>query len=258
MMFAPIQKEFPIGFMLCQKNITTFIVVGWKGYHYAFLEINVKKRYVLVKDGLMSRVNPADKWMEHVMFMLYKWGLIKDATNQIVVSRDIVQNFSCDTPTTPEGVYQVVPCMSVVQRNATECGPIAAFHAWEIINPESKPKDVQSFRHEVIDELVSMWNDFDSCLRVRVRISRIEDSSIIIRQNVDGVAQGTATINDDDCTDDDEANKECMICNSCISDPDSEFVSIPCKHSFHIHCMEEYQRECLVAMGGLSVVSNAE
>ena len=171
------------------SNITTLIVVCWEGLHYGFLEINVPNRYVLVKDGFLNSSN-VGKWNAHVVFMLHKWELITDSVTQVLECRDLQTTFERTTPTTPVGVFEIVALRTVAQRNVTECGAIAAYHAWEVIHPASKPSSVDSFRVDVINDLVFMWEEFDSCLRVRLKTANLKETQQIMRINPFGSPVG--------------------------------------------------------------------
>lgn len=244
---CPFPSGLPHRIHQLPRQIKKLFVVAWQGHHYGFIEIDVPNRYVLLKDGFLDTTN-ATKWIPHLVFMLYKWGLVTDPTKQVVVSSKIATAFTRRTPTTPEGIFEVIPLRTVVQRNVTECGPIAAYHAWELIHPESKPTVVDNFRKDVIQELMSMWEDFDPCLRVRVKISKVSDPKLILRKNIDGIPHGTAQ--DLDLDDDDDDEDACIICNSKIS-PFDDFEVYPCHHHYHIHCINQYQRQCFDKMGGI-------
>jgi hypothetical protein len=188
------------------NHITTLIVVGWDGAHYGFLEITVPNRYVLVKDGFLNH-SSIPKWFNHVKFMLLKWGLMKVSLSQVQVSKHILTDFEQNAPTTPESVFEIIPLRTVVQRNVTECGAITAYHAWEIIDPMSKPLVVDSFRQDIIQELLSMWDEFDNVLHYRVKISKVRDPKKIVRLNVDGKPKGMMDLGHEDDNDDNDDGK---------------------------------------------------
>ena len=223
-------------------KVDTIIVVGWEGHHYGFMEVNVPNRYVLVKDGLLSYGNMR-KWTVHILQILKKWKLIRN-DNDIVYATTIHNGFTRTNPTTPEGVFEIIPLRTVVQRNLTECGPIACYHAWEVIDNDSKPLEVHQFRSDIIEELLSMWEEFDDCLRVRLRISDVEDRKEIIRKNEVGELEGGVVVIDDD-TDVDV----CHICNTKFADDDNvfqRFEALPCHHVFHLNCLHHCKPFCVL------------
>ena len=148
-------------------RVTDIITILGDGGHFVFVQINLPKRFILLKDGRLKE-GEAQKWESHVNFLLKRWGIVQEPSSQVMWSPTIVTMFSRNTPTTPEGVFEVIPFKAIAQGDETECGHIACFHAWEVIDPYSKPEDVKSFRVEVLRELMSMWNDSDNCLSVRV------------------------------------------------------------------------------------------
>ena len=148
-------------------RVTDIIAILGDGAHFVFVQINIRNRFILVKDGRVKE-GEEKKWEAHINFLLKRWGLVKELCSQVIWSPTIVTTFLRNTPTTSEGVFEVIPFKAVAQTNDTECGPIACYHAWDLIDPYSKPADVKSFREEVLRELMSMWNDFDNCLSARV------------------------------------------------------------------------------------------
>ena len=128
----------------------------------------------------------------------------------------------------------------------TECGPIACYHAWETIDPMSAPaNDLSILRHHVIQELNSMWTEFNPCLRVRLPIALVTEPSLIVRQS--GVKKDIHTMTVDES---DKDNGECPICFSRILQADI-FQARPCNHYYHVNCILEKQRGCLITMNGI-------
>jgi hypothetical protein len=112
-------------------NVKRLFIIAWRGSHYAFLEINVHNRYVLVKDGFVTATN-TEKWKNHIEFMCRKWSLDHNGFIDVIFGKEVVQDcdFSPpDKPTTDPGVFEIIPLRTVIQRDMTECGPIAAYHA---------------------------------------------------------------------------------------------------------------------------------
>ena len=66
-----------------------------------------------------------------------------------------------DTP------YEIITCAVVRQDNDTECGHIACYHVWNVIDPESAPADVKKFREAVVVELQDIVMSFDKELFVK-------------------------------------------------------------------------------------------
>jgi hypothetical protein len=237
---CPYPSSYPSDTRQLPSQVQTLIVVGWQQSHYGFFEINIPNRCVLVKDGFLSKGNMRT-WTAHIIFILRKWRLIKDATTDVVFCNDIVDSalFSRAKPMTAECVFEIICVRTVVQTNATECGPIAAYHAWEVIDNASKPTDVSSFRVAVIEELLRMWKDFDNCLRVRLKISQVSDKNAIVRKN------------DSTVPDKEDHEQVCYECNGRILDGMEDFEAMPCHHHYHINCIHERQRMCLLTMDGI-------
>ena len=178
---CPYPTDFPKTLRDLPSQAKTLLVIGWHQKHYGFIEVNIPNRYVLIKDGFMSR-GTMKKWIEHVYFVLQKWKLVRSVEDIRSNSEILIgESFVRVQPTTPEGVFEVFCVGTIEQRNVTECGPIACYHAWQVIDPVTAPTAVSSFRTEVIQELLAMWKTYDNCLRVRMKICDVQDKSQIMR-----------------------------------------------------------------------------
>ena len=158
-----------------------------KKRHYALLEIDLPKKYVVVWDGWIVKGKTVD-FNKHIQFVLQKWGIVTDFSTGVVWDKKTIHQSLPNRaiPATTETPYEIITCAEVPQNNTTECGPIACCHAWKVIDPAHAPTDVATFRQDVIAELQSMWKEFDVDLLVRLKKKLVPEEATIIRENLNG------------------------------------------------------------------------
>ena len=110
---------------------------------------------------------------------------------------------------------------------------VSASSIWKIYAPPSSTD-------------LSSLDEFNPCLRVRLPISLVTDPSLIVRQYGEDNDIRIMTVDE---SDDDDG--ECPICFAQILQADI-FQARQFTHYYHVNCIDERQRRCLLTMDGIT------
>ena len=198
------------------EGVEDLVCVGYSENHFAMLEFNLPTKRVKVRDGFGYGIS---HWISHVNYVLHKY-ILEHSFNSLGPNG-----------TSSSSDWSASIDVSVRQKDAYNCGPIACMLGWQKLDPDLCPafsyKDVHKFREWIIKDLLSSIEALLPELTVTAAATVIE----IVEDSTDNIplAPGMESF--------------CHSCNENFDASSTGTTFQPCGHSFHNNCVETWQRE---------------
>jgi hypothetical protein len=138
------------------NGVNSIIMMTWSAHHYAFIQVFLQSRSILITDGLSF---PVSCWVDHIMECLKHHGLVPTSSR----SSQVLDTKNPRSPFLYSGISQTASGKPkwnvsynhlVVQHDSHSCGVYACMEAWKVLSEGSvvSSGNVMEDRKMVIDE----------------------------------------------------------------------------------------------------------
>ena len=158
-------KDLPNGI----EHITAHV---FDNRHFALVHVDIMKKMVMVHDGYLHEI-PLQHWNAYCFSILKKWKLIRN-DDEVDVSNKMPRK-SVPLIRTAGKKYVLYGISSIEQNNMTECGPIAMYTLWRILDEKTPDVPTKDIRITVVGKFLQILEQSEKNLMVKLPMSKCKN-----------------------------------------------------------------------------------